>query len=257
MPRDRFKAILRFVRFDDLETRTMRLQTDKLAPIRFVSDKIIDALNKAYSPNTNLTIDEHLCRYKGKCPFRQYIPSKPDKYGIKVFILADSKNFYPLNLEIYTGKGGPSCKPDDLTLRLTSILKPGHVITGDNYFTSLNLSRKLLERNLYFVGTIRKIRKEIPKQINDIKRLTPFTSNFFYSKNISLTQYIPRKGKSVLLLSNIHFSKETMADVKQKPIVIADYNSTKSGVDKLDQNIKEFVLIEQSEDGHASYFSTS
>ena len=176
MPRDRFKAILRFIRFDNLDTRLERLQTDKLAPIRFVFDSINSSLNKAYMPNINLTIDEHLCRYRGKCPFKQYIPSKPDKYGIKVFVLADAKTFYPLNLEIYTGKGGSSNKSEDLTSRLCTILKPGHVITGDNYFTSLNLSRKLLEeRKIYYFGTIRKFRREIPKELNNIKGLPVLT----------------------------------------------------------------------------------
>ena len=65
MPRDRFKALLRFLRFDDLETRLERLATDRLAPIRHVFDAINYALKNAYSPNRNLTIDEHLCRYRG------------------------------------------------------------------------------------------------------------------------------------------------------------------------------------------------
>ena len=80
------------------------------------------------------------------CSFKQYIPSKPHKYGRKVFVLADAKNLYPLNFEIHTGKGSSSNKPEYLASRLSTILKPGHG-TGDNNFTSLNLSRKLLEES--------------------------------------------------------------------------------------------------------------
>lgn len=39
----------------------------------------------------------------GKCSFRQYIPSKPAKYGIKIFALCDNLNVYTGNFEIYGG----------------------------------------------------------------------------------------------------------------------------------------------------------
>ncbi|KAI6646348.1 PiggyBac transposable element-derived protein 4 [Oopsacas minuta] len=241
MPRDRMKHLLRFLRFDDIYSRIERVKSDKLAPIRFVFDNINSTLNSAYSSNTNVTIDEHLCRYRGKCPFRQYIPSKPDKYGIKVFILADAKTFYPMNLEIYTGKCAGSRTTESLSMRLTSILKPGQVVTGDNYFTSVSLVRKLLiEKGIYYNGTIRKSRKEIPKEVNEIKGLMPFTSRFLFGNGFALIQYVPRKNKSVLMLSSVHFTKETAKDDRQKPLSITDYNKNKCGVDKLDQNIKEF-----------------
>lgn len=34
MPRDRFKMLLRFIRFDNIRTRSIRITTDKAAPIR-------------------------------------------------------------------------------------------------------------------------------------------------------------------------------------------------------------------------------
>jgi hypothetical protein len=36
--------------------------------------------------------------YRWRCSFRQYIPSKPVQYGIKVFVLVDSHSLYPYNL---------------------------------------------------------------------------------------------------------------------------------------------------------------
>ena len=50
MPRDRFKVILRFLRFDDPSTRLERSLLDKLAPIRHVFDSINASLNRSYSP---------------------------------------------------------------------------------------------------------------------------------------------------------------------------------------------------------------
>jgi len=36
------------------------------------------------------TIDETLVVFRGRCPFKMYIPSKPANYGIKVFSLVDA-----------------------------------------------------------------------------------------------------------------------------------------------------------------------
>jgi hypothetical protein len=44
--------------------------------------------------------------FRGRLGFRQYLPTKPTKYGIKVKIRADSENGYYNEFEIYTGKSG-------------------------------------------------------------------------------------------------------------------------------------------------------
>ena len=62
MPRERLKYMLRFLRFDDCATRLERIQTDKLAPIRWLFEKIQHQLIKYYKPGTYLTIDERLAR---------------------------------------------------------------------------------------------------------------------------------------------------------------------------------------------------
>lgn len=41
--------------------------------------------------------------FRGRCSFKQYIPSKPDKYGMKIFWICDTDNAYPLNALPYLG----------------------------------------------------------------------------------------------------------------------------------------------------------
>ena len=123
MPRDRFKVILRFLRFDDPSTRVERTFQDKLAPIRYVFDSINSSLTNTYLPGKWLCVDEHMAGYRGRCPIKQYLPSKPDKYGIKIFILADARTYFPFGMEAYTGsKSTIANKPDDIVLRLCSTL---------------------------------------------------------------------------------------------------------------------------------------
>lgn len=45
-----------------------------------------------------------LAGFRGKCPLRVYIASKPSKYGIKEYAMRDAKSFYNSNMEVYTGQ---------------------------------------------------------------------------------------------------------------------------------------------------------
>ena len=72
MLRERVKTILRFLRLDDQATRIERAKVDKLAPIREIFDMVNNALRSAYHPGTFVTIDRHLCRYRGRCHVNFY-----------------------------------------------------------------------------------------------------------------------------------------------------------------------------------------
>uniref|UniRef100_A0A915DZE4 PiggyBac transposable element-derived protein domain-containing protein n=1 Tax=Ditylenchus dipsaci TaxID=166011 RepID=A0A915DZE4_9BILA len=74
--RNRFYQILRFLRFDDAERRRrLPERRDKLAPIRKVFEPFNVDLRRAYTPSECVTVDEQLTTFRGRCPFRQYIPS--------------------------------------------------------------------------------------------------------------------------------------------------------------------------------------
>ena len=64
----------------------------------------MDVLPKLYNPDENVTIDEQPIAFRGLCPFKQYIPSKPAKSGIEIWKLCDSKSSYLLKAQLYTGK---------------------------------------------------------------------------------------------------------------------------------------------------------
>jgi len=82
---NRVKQILRFIRFDDKSIRTFCRAEDKLAPIRGIFEECNKNLRKFYLPGENITIDEQMIGFHGKCPFRQYLTSKLGKYGMKLF----------------------------------------------------------------------------------------------------------------------------------------------------------------------------
>lgn len=57
--------------------------------------------------------------FRGRCKFCQYIADKPNKYGIKIFALVDSRVFYTVDKEIYAGKHpiGPFLQNNSSTIK--------------------------------------------------------------------------------------------------------------------------------------------
>ncbi|XP_035210184.1 uncharacterized protein LOC118184586 [Stegodyphus dumicola] len=89
MSSTRFNFLLRCIRFDDIETRQSRKELDKLALIRELFENFVENCQKSYNVREYITIDEKLESFRVRCPFRQYMPKKPSKYGIKAFALVD------------------------------------------------------------------------------------------------------------------------------------------------------------------------
>nr|CAI5818437.1 unnamed protein product [Callosobruchus analis] len=156
-------------------------------------------------------MDEQLLAFRGNCSFRQYIPSKPAKYGIKVFALVDTKNAYTSNLEVYCGKQppGPYCVENmakDIVLRLAKPIEgTGRNVTEDNWFSSVPLVRTLLqEKKLTYVGTVHRNKAEIPKEFFPNKD-RQICSAFGFLEDCSLVSYYQKKNyKCVLVISSLH-----------------------------------------------------
>ncbi|KAK6976570.1 piggyBac transposable element-derived protein 4 [Biomphalaria glabrata] len=87
MSRDRFKAIMCFIKVSNPLTED---PNDKLCKVRMLTTYIRMKCIKLYQPHQNVSIDERMVRNKGKYAFRQYIRDKPTKWGMKLWILADS-----------------------------------------------------------------------------------------------------------------------------------------------------------------------
>lgn len=100
------------------------------------------------------------------------MPSKPAKYGIKIWAVCDVQSSYVWNIQVYTGK--PSgCAPERnrglrVVLDMTTGLS-GHNIVCDIFFTSYLLGEELLKRKQTMLGTIRKKKPELPKERLNMK----------------------------------------------------------------------------------------
>ena len=246
MPRNRFTSLLRVLRFDDAAKRRREKLPDKMSPIRKVFEAWTDTLQMCYNVGENVTVDEQLVTFRGNCPFRQYIPSKPGKYGLKFWACCDSETAYVCNIQLYTGKQKGEPREQNQGTRVVmdmvkNLEKSGRNVTCDNFFTSFILGNHLKQKNLTVLGTIRKNRKEIPQQLLTTKGRQKNTSLFAFNEHGTMVSYVPRKGKVVTLFSTMHDQPEvdnTRED--KKPIMILDYNKTKGGMDTADQLVRVY-----------------
>lgn len=236
----RFRFLLRCLRFDNRSTRANRRSYDKLAPIRKFFDKFNDVCESVYSSGENVTIVEKLEAFHGRCSFRQYIPSKPAKYGLKVIALVDAKSFYTSKLEVYVGAQpeGPykvSSTPFDVVTRLIArISETGRNVTLDNWFTSYPLATSLLEdQKLTMVETMKKNKRELPLAFRNIKQRSLMTTVFGFQPNITIASFVPKKTKNVVMISTLHYD-DNVDERTSKPEIILFCNQTKGGVDVVD-----------------------
>jgi hypothetical protein len=118
---------------------------------RWLVEEICKACLKEWSLGKYLTIDEMMIQYKGSyCLARQYIPKKPEKWGIKVWCLVDSSSKFVFNFDIYCGKNVEAEVPvvvpqgeASLVHAIVMKLLKDHCIVMDNYFSSIGLFKDL------------------------------------------------------------------------------------------------------------------
>lgn len=248
MIRQRYQEILRYLRFDDKSTRSRRKEKDKFCQIREIWDNFVMQCQTHWHPSCFLTVDEQLFPTKARCPFTQYMPNKPGKFGIKFWLLCDSESAYVLNAQPYLGRNydenrGNLQLGEHVVMRLMEpYFGRGHNVTTDNFFTSKKLSLLLAKHKTTLVGTVRANRRELPSLFTDKKRaLHSVLQGYDLESHALLLSYKAKKDRVVNVLSTMHSVQTNVSmDGSAKPNVIQFYNKTKGGVDTADQMCRHF-----------------
>ena len=74
---------------------------DPLFKVRPLIEKTLETFSKYYFPNRELAIDEMMVGSRCRLHFLQYIPKKPSKWGIKIFVNSESSIGYVLTYDVY------------------------------------------------------------------------------------------------------------------------------------------------------------
>lgn len=163
---NRFEEIRRHIHFADNSKKPTRrdLNYDALYSVR----PVLNHLNKKFGAvpmAQRLSVDEQMCATKmSKTNIKQYMPSKPHKWGFKIFSICDTKGFSH-QFEVYAGAAGNvvgNGDPDlgaasNVVLRLSKGIPnfQNHIVYFDNFFTSLGLLVYLRSRGIHSLGTVR------------------------------------------------------------------------------------------------------
>ena len=159
--RDRFMQLLRFFRVvaadEDAAAR------DPLPHVRSLATKLNASFAAHAAPSQRLALDEAMVAYKGRATIKQYIPSKPHKWGYKIYCL--SSEDYLLRFEIYAGREERSADGatyDTVMRMLQGYEDKAHILFTDNWFTSPSILLALQHKGIRLCGSVRRNRRGMP-----------------------------------------------------------------------------------------------
>ncbi|CAB4023379.1 Hypothetical predicted protein [Paramuricea clavata] len=268
MPSKRFQILNKYFHISDPRQEN---PTDKLTKIRPLISKLENAFQDVYVPGKNISIDEGLIKFNGRLSFKQYMPKNPNKFGIKIWMLADSETYFVPRFQVYLGKQQNAENADEndaeeargLGFKVVDFLGKPYYNTYrhfyfDNYFSSVPLLEHLLENKTYACSTLRHNRKYFPA---DLKKIKLKRGEMRTRQNENLVCLTWQDKRLVTILStNVDPQPEVFGpldertgkrkavpeEVREKPAVISLYNKYMNGVDVNDQYRSYYPVGAQS-----------
>ena len=270
MSRNRYLAIRRFFHLCDESTMPPKNSEtfDKLYKLRPFLEKLLPKFTRVYMPNKNIAIDESMIPFKGRISFRQFMPVKRVRFGIKCFLLAETATGYVSRISIYTGKDPVASDSNlgvinSLVLNLLApFLHLGHHVYFDNYYSSAFLFKELYLKKTYACGTAR-TNRGIPEELIIARGTARGFSDWRVSGPLLAQCWVD--SKHVYFFSTIHDPDYDIGDegktaVKRRgkkgqepievpcPPLLSSYNKNMGGVDRSDQVRKYYNVFRKTQD---------
>ena len=200
-----------------------------------------------YIPGSVVTIDEPMVPWQGRLSFKQYIPGKAHKYGVKIYKLA-ATNGYTGNYIIYTDQQDPMAglgHAQTVVMHLLDDLEGCYrTVVADNFFTSIPLAKRLLEHDTYLIETLRSNRAGSGSEVAQKSLRRGEVYGLQNKEGVKLI--IWKDKKKVLIISTRPSDSATVVDTGNinsknerimKPQVILNYNEGRIGTDLSDSAI--------------------
>jgi hypothetical protein len=237
--RNRYLSILRYLHFADNNTE----KEGKLRKIQPIVENLRKKFEKAIIPWENLCIDESLMLWKGRLSFKQYIPSKRHRFGVKLFLLCDCETKFVLNLIVYTGAETEIDSHPEIGISgsvvltlMKNYLKNNHTLFIDNWYSSPTLFERLLEEKTKACGTVRKNRVGMPP----FEKLAKGQQAHQTTGELLALKWTDRREVHMLTTLHEPVMVETGKNDREtgrkimKPLCIAQYNKNMGAVDQVD-----------------------
>lgn len=237
--RNRYLSVLRYLHFADNNTE----QEGKLRKIHPIIENLKKKFGKAIIPWENLCIDESLMLWKGRLSFKQYIPSKRHRFGVKLFLLCDCETKFVLNFIVYTGAETEIDNYPEvgisgsvvLTL-MKNYLKKNHTLFIDNWYSSPTLFERLLEEKTKSCGTVKRTRNGMPM----FGKLAKGQQEYRTTGELLALKWMDKREVHMLTTAHKPVMVETGKNDREtgqkikKPHCIVQYNKNMGAVDQVD-----------------------
>ena len=202
----RYKKLMQYLHVLDRATELPRNDPnyDRLAKIWPIIQMAEKTFKDRYLPGQNQTIDEAMVAFKGRLSYMQYMPAKPIKCGIKVWLRCDADTAYMHQFSIYLGCGqnSPEGLGYDVVMQLCEQIRgKNHHVYFDNLFTSVPLLNDLLEHKIYACGTVRKNKKKLPLSVKNPGKMQRGAHKTFQLGNTNLVATVWKDNREVRVLS--------------------------------------------------------
>nr|XP_045590883.1 piggyBac transposable element-derived protein 4-like [Procambarus clarkii] len=233
---------------------------DRIVKLRTIITYLTTKFGTYYVPNKALSLDEGTMSWRGRLSFKVYYPNKPDKYGVKLYMLAEAGTGYIIDFEVNAGVGKTIVETVMALMR--PLLNKGYHLYMDNYYNFVHLTELLREHGVYTCGTLR-LQRGAPKLLQQLaKGKFPVDQTIFRRKDN--TFIILWKDKRVVsVITNCHNAdtqevqrrkrvrkRDGATSVKivtvHKPSAICDYNTNMKVVDHFDQMVKYYRFTRKS-----------
>jgi len=212
-PRCRFEQLLRY--FHAAPPPPAAAARDPLSRIRPLVQSLQHSFPRHYAPSRCLTLDEAMVAFKGRSPIKQCIPSKPHKWGYKIYCLASDD--YLLHFEVYQGKEehpSPLGSTYDTVMRMTAEYQhQQYILFTDSWFTSPAVLDELKRRGIRCCGSVRRNRRGMPA-ITDEQVAALRQGEWIQRQKGDATLAVWRDRKAMWLLYN-HCSPDESASLQR------------------------------------------
>lgn len=254
MPRIRFRALMSLLHVVDPATET---PGDKLRKVQSFIDDFKSKCLSLYQPRQQVAIDERMVKSRHRSGIRQYIKDKPTKWGLKLWVLADSSNGYTVDFNIYIGKGAQQVGANglgyDVVMRLMQpFFNQGYHLYIDNFYTSSVLVKDLFQEGVAVTGTIRENSRGFPagmkngSQWSKAGNVERGSMRWERDPPILALQWLDNKVVSMLSTienanDRVQVERKSRTDGQWRtiavtqPQAIASYNKYMNAVDRSDQ----------------------
>ena len=105
MPIGRYENLTQYLHVSDRANEPRHKgDYDKLYKIRPVITMTQETFKEYYKPGKNQTVDKAMITFKGHLSYIQYLPPKPIKCGVKLWMRCDSDSAYLHEYDVYLGQ---------------------------------------------------------------------------------------------------------------------------------------------------------